>query len=124
MIDSKRGNAAYLCALATGLVPAAKRVLAPVHLDWDERQQLERQDQQLGGTAPTSNAANDLTFNNNVNVSMNQNNAAGFQVNSITFGTSSGSYIVGSNQISFAGASSAINQNDNVTRRLTPRLRL
>src|SRR5947207_13229586 len=68
-----------------------------------------------GGVAPTSNSATDLTFAGNTNtgtalVPLNQNIANPFQLNSLTFSGTAGSFFLGGNLLAFTGISNPINQ--------------
>lgn len=67
------------------------------------------------GSAPTSNSATDLIFSgtNNVGTSLvplSQTIANPFQLNSITFNGTAGSFFLGGNALSFTGASNTIVQ--------------
>src|SRR2546423_8366722 len=68
-----------------------------------------------GGSAPTSSSTTDLTFagTNNTGtalVPLNQNIATPFQLNSLTFSSTAGSFFLGGNALSFTGASNTITQ--------------
>src|SRR3954462_8074834 len=66
-----------------------------------------------GGTAPTSAATTDLTFAGSTNIGtalipLNQNIANPFQLNSLTFNSTAGSFFLGGNPLAFTGASNTI----------------
>src|SRR5436190_24088639 len=68
-----------------------------------------------GGSAPTSASTTDLTFagSNNTGtalIPLNQNIANPFQLNSLTFNATAGSFFLGGYPISFTGASNTITQ--------------
>lgn len=68
------------------------------------------------GTIPTSNPATDLIFAGNTNtgtalVPLNQNIAGTFQLNSIAFSPTAGTFFLGGNPLAFTGSGNTITQN-------------
>jgi fibronectin-binding autotransporter adhesin len=68
-----------------------------------------------GGSAPTSSSTTDLTFagSNNTGtalVPLNQNIANPFQLNTLAFSATAGSFFLGGNALAFTGASNTITQ--------------
>lgn len=67
------------------------------------------------GTAPTSASSTDLTFAGTTNrgtalVPLNQNIATPFQLNTLMFSSSAGSFFLGGNALAFTGATNSITQ--------------
>jgi fibronectin-binding autotransporter adhesin len=68
-----------------------------------------------GGTAPTSGTATDLTFAGSTNTGtaltpLNQNIGNPFQLNTLAFNSTAGSFFLGGNPLAFTGASNTISQ--------------